>query len=66
VANEFVQQQTMENKKRLEARDPQIRKRNLAELRAVAADPARSREFLLRTSMIASQRRAAAMALEEA
>jgi 3-(3-hydroxy-phenyl)propionate hydroxylase len=66
VANEFVQQQTMENKKRLEARDPQIRKRNLAELRAVAADPARSRELLLRTSMIASQRRAAAMALEEA
>jgi 3-(3-hydroxy-phenyl)propionate hydroxylase len=65
VAIEFVQHQTMENKKRLEARDPQVRGRNLADLRAVAADPARARQFLLRTSMIASQRRAAAMTLED-
>jgi 3-(3-hydroxy-phenyl)propionate hydroxylase len=64
VAIEFVQQQTIENKKRLEARDPQIRSGNVAELRAIAADPAKARQFLLRTSMIASQRRAAAMTLE--
>jgi hypothetical protein len=35
-------------------------------LRAIAADPARARQFLLRSSMIASQRRAAALELEEA
>jgi 3-(3-hydroxy-phenyl)propionate hydroxylase len=46
-------------------RDPEVRKRNLDELRASAADPARARQFLLRTSMIASQRRAQAMALAD-
>jgi hypothetical protein len=61
VALEFVQQQTIENKKRLEARDPEIRARNLGEWRDIAADPARARQFLLRTSMITSQRRAAAI-----
>lgn len=66
VASEFVQDQTIENKKRLEARDPRIRARNVAELRAIAEDPVRARQFLLRTSMIASQRRAAAMTLENA
>ena len=66
VAIEFVQQQSIENKNRLEARDPEIRARNLAELRDMAADPARTRQFLLRTSMIASQRRVAAMTLEDA
>ena len=63
VAVEFVQEQSIANKKRLEARDPQARKRNLDELRAIAADPERARQFLLRTSMLASQRRAAAMTL---
>jgi 3-(3-hydroxy-phenyl)propionate hydroxylase len=66
VAIEFVQEQSIENKKRLEARDPEVRKRNLDELRAIAADPARARQFLLRTAMIASQRRAAAIELAEA
>ncbi|MGA8693275.1 MAG: FAD-dependent monooxygenase [Xanthobacteraceae bacterium] len=63
VAIEFVQEQSIANKKRLEARDPAVRARNLEELRASAADPERARQFLLRTSMIASQRRAEAMAL---
>src|SRR5690348_10752739 len=58
VAIEFVQEQSIANKKRLEARDPQVRARNLDELRASAADPEGARQFLLRTSMIASQRRA--------
>jgi 3-(3-hydroxy-phenyl)propionate hydroxylase len=66
VAVEFVQSQSIENKKRLEARDPAIRARHLAELRQTATDPVRARQFLLRTSMIASQRRAAAMDLEDA
>ncbi len=66
VAIEFVQEQTIANKKRLEARDPEIRQRNLDELRQMAADRERARQFLLRTAMIASQRRAAALELAEA
>ena len=65
VAVEFVQQQSIANKKRLEARDPEARRRNLAELREIAADPPRARQFLLGTSMITSQRRVAAMTAEK-
>jgi 2-polyprenyl-6-methoxyphenol hydroxylase-like FAD-dependent oxidoreductase len=63
VAVEFVQEQSIANKKRLEARDPETRRQNLDELRAIAADPARARQFLLRSAMIVSQQRAAAMDL---
>jgi 3-(3-hydroxy-phenyl)propionate hydroxylase len=66
VAVEFVQEQSIANKKRLEAADPEQRSRNLDELKAIAADPARARQFLLRTSMIESQRRAERIALEDA
>jgi 3-(3-hydroxy-phenyl)propionate hydroxylase len=66
VAVEFVQEQTIANKKRLEARDPKVRRQNLDELRRIAADPVRAREFLLRTSMINAQQRVAAMTLAEA
>ena len=66
VATEFVQEQSIANKKRLEAADPDVRKRNLDELRQIAADETRARQFLLRTSMIASQRRAQALELEQA
>jgi 3-(3-hydroxy-phenyl)propionate hydroxylase len=59
VATEHVQEASIANKKRLEARDPEMRRRNLDELREIAADPLRARQFLLRTSMIASQRRVA-------
>ena len=61
VAVEFVQEQSIANKQRLEAADPQVRERNLDELRRIAADPERARTFLLRTSMIMSQRRVAAL-----
>jgi 3-(3-hydroxy-phenyl)propionate hydroxylase len=66
VAVEFVQEQSIANKKRLEAADPGERARNLDGLRAIAADPARARAFLLRSAMIDSQRRADSIALEEA
>jgi 3-(3-hydroxy-phenyl)propionate hydroxylase len=66
VAVEFVQEQSIANKKRLEAADPETRRRNLDELREIAADPVRARQFLLRTSMLLSQRRAAAIGLEAA
>lgn len=64
VTTEFVQAQTIANKKRLEARDAQTRAQNFAELRAAAADPAKARDFLLKTSMLAMQSRAASITLE--
>jgi len=66
VAVEFVQEQSIANKKRLEAADPAQRRRNLGELKAIAADRSRALQFLLRTSMIESQRRAERIALEDA
>ena len=66
VAVEFVQQQSIENKRRLEESDPQVRRKNLDELRAISADPVRARQFLLRSAMITLQRRAAAISLQEA
>lgn len=56
---EFVQQQTVANKRRLEERDPATRRARLDELRAICADPARHQAFLLRSSLIESVRRAA-------
>jgi 3-(3-hydroxy-phenyl)propionate hydroxylase len=64
VTHEFVQQQTIANKKRLEALDPEMRKRHLGELAETAADLEKARQFLLRTSMIAMQRRVNAITLE--
>jgi 3-(3-hydroxy-phenyl)propionate hydroxylase len=59
---EFVQSQTINNKKRLDERDPAVRASNCEELRRTAADPARHRQFLLRTSLIESVRKAALIA----
>ena len=63
VATEFVQEQSIANKKRLEESDPKMRQKNLKELSRIAADPERARQFLLRTSMIASQQRAESITL---
>ena len=65
VAIEFVREQTIANKKRLEAANPDVRKRDLDDSRATATDPERARQFLLRTSMIASQRRAEGIGLAD-
>jgi 3-(3-hydroxy-phenyl)propionate hydroxylase len=65
VAVEFVQQQSIENKRRLEERDPELRRQKLRELGDMAADPTRARQFLLRTAMITMQRRAASITLED-
>jgi 3-(3-hydroxy-phenyl)propionate hydroxylase len=59
VAIEFVQTISIRNKRLLEERDPDIRKERLDEIRAIAADPEKAHDYLLRTSMIASVRRAA-------
>jgi len=52
IAVEYVQAQTIRNKKNLEETDPEIRKQRQDELKAVAADLEKSREILLQTSMI--------------
>ncbi len=63
VATEFVQEQSIANKKRLEESDPITRQKDLDELSRIAENPDRARQFLLRTAMIASQQRASAMTL---
>ena len=55
---QFVQEATIANKKRLEESDPQVRRANLDELRARSEDPVRHKEFLMRTSLIESVRKA--------
>ncbi|HUG77865.1 MAG TPA: NAD(P)/FAD-dependent oxidoreductase [Burkholderiales bacterium] len=55
---EYVQEQTVANKKRLEERDPAQRARRFAELRAAADDPARHKAFLMKASLLESIRRA--------
>ncbi|MFC3124386.1 FAD-dependent oxidoreductase [Pseudoroseomonas globiformis] len=56
VALEVVQQQALRNRATLNQRDPAIRRAALDELRATAADPVRHKDYLLRSSMIASLR----------
>lgn len=55
---EFVQEQTINNKKRLEEKDPKARQARFDELRAISEDPKRHKQFLLRTSLIKSVRKA--------
>jgi 3-(3-hydroxy-phenyl)propionate hydroxylase len=59
---EYVQQQTIANKKRLEERDPVVRADQHEALRRTAADPAAHRAYLLRASLIESVRNRAAVA----
>ena len=53
---EYVQQQTIANKKRLEERDPALRAAHFETLRATAADPVAHRAFLMRSSLLESVR----------
>jgi 3-(3-hydroxy-phenyl)propionate hydroxylase len=59
---EYVQQQTIANKKRLEEKDPAQREANFEQLRRNAADPVAHRAFLMRTSLLESVRRQTAAA----
>lgn len=59
---EYVQQQTIANKKRLEEKDPAVRQANFEHLRRVAADPSAHRAFLMRTSLLESVRKQKAAA----
>jgi 3-(3-hydroxy-phenyl)propionate hydroxylase len=54
---EFVQTQTIQNKKRLEEKSPETRRQNFHDLATTAADPVRHRAFLMRTSLLESVRK---------
>jgi 3-(3-hydroxy-phenyl)propionate hydroxylase len=54
VTLEYIQKYTIQNKKNLESPGDEFRQ----SLQAIAADPARTRDYLLRVSMIASLQRA--------
>ncbi len=62
VAVDDVQIQTQRNRELMKERDPALRERRHEELRRTAEDPQKAREFLLRSSMIASLRHAETIA----
>lgn len=62
VAAEEILAQADQNRARMQERDPARRRQALADLQAIAADPARAREYLLRSSMLTGLRRAATIA----
>jgi 3-(3-hydroxy-phenyl)propionate hydroxylase len=59
VALDYVNEHSIRNKKNLETRDPDERARFRSEMERAAADPALTRDLLLKVSMIASLRQAA-------
>jgi len=62
VAIEYINANTQRNKKTIEERDPAKRQAVHDELRAIAADPARSKDYLRKTSMIDALERAESIA----
>ncbi len=61
VANEYVQTVSVKNKQNLEEKDLDTRLKRFSELRDIAADPQKTREYLLISSMINSIKRANAI-----
>ena len=59
AAIEYVQAQTIANKKLLEERDLEVRKRNLEELRKISENEETARAYVRKTSLLESLRRAA-------
>ena len=53
---------TERNKKLMEERDPDIRRRNLDDLRAIAGDADRAYQYMLDAAMISSLRRSGMLA----
>jgi 3-(3-hydroxy-phenyl)propionate hydroxylase len=56
---EYVQEQTIANKKRLEEREPAQREQRFDELRRMADDPRKHKAFLMRASLLETARRVA-------
>ncbi|MDA0240392.1 MAG: FAD-dependent monooxygenase [Proteobacteria bacterium] len=61
VASEYLQRQTIENKKNLENQDPASRERFHDELRGIVADKVKQRAYLRRVAMIEGIERAASI-----
>jgi len=61
AAVSYVQAQTIANKKLMEERDPQVRRRKLDQLRGVAGDVAQARAYMRRAALADSLRDAAAV-----
>ena len=59
---EFVQQQTIANKKRMEEKDPSARQKDHDQLRRTAEDPAQHRAYVRKASLIASVKKREAVA----
>lgn len=59
---EFVQRQTITNKRRLDERDARIRQENFDHLRRIATDPALHKAHLMRTSLLESVHKAHSIA----
>ncbi len=62
VAIEYINANTARNKMTIEERDPVARRKTHEALRAIAADPAASTDYLRKTSMIDALERAASIA----
>jgi 3-(3-hydroxy-phenyl)propionate hydroxylase len=58
---EFVQQQTVANKKRLEEKDPAVRAKYMDDLVEIQNDPVRQHAFLMRSSLLDSVRKSQAI-----
>ena len=58
---EYVQDSSIRNKRTLEEVDPQLRRQRLEEMRCASLDRLRAKDVLMRSSMIASMRRADAI-----
>ena len=58
IAEEQILKQAHANRTRMQERDPERRRQELQRLQAIARDPARAREYLLRSSMITGLRQA--------
>ncbi len=58
---EYVQESSIRNKRVLEETDPQLRKQRLDEMRRASQIPALAKEVVMKSSMIASMRRANAI-----
>jgi 3-(3-hydroxy-phenyl)propionate hydroxylase len=59
---EYIQEQSIRNKRMLEETDPVVRRERLDDMRAASENPIRAKEIVMRSSMIASMRRANAIA----
>jgi 3-(3-hydroxy-phenyl)propionate hydroxylase len=57
LATEFLQSVTIENKKRIEEKDPDVIKANQKILRENAQDPAKAKAWLMRSSLLDSVRK---------